>query len=454
MSDSKDFTIEIDEIPLAIALRQQTPRKRQTLKDIADRVSSFLSDWTPFCLVTSYFVFSTCMYTYCSEGLIAVFWFIYMCTNFYIAGATVIEAFMSITPCREARKIVTQAEERGWLFPTAHNILPILDLIIVAYLPNEKQIIMDRAIYALEQLDYPRDKIRINILYNTPVSIEPLETELHNLALKYPHARTIKVPNSTSKAENLNYFLALDTGSDVIAIYDCDHYPHPNGPRWAAERFMADTNVDIVQGRCIVFNSSDTFLTSMIAVEFDKIYAVSHPGRSTMWGFGLFCGSNGYWRTPLLRDMKMDGSMLTEDIDSALRAFSRGCKTVHDLNVTSYELAPTTFSAFWKQRLRWAQGWAQASMRHAKMIYNDVQNPLHEDTKRDFTARFGVLSLLLIRELSYYLVTQYTCLVLSFLIVKFPSSGEELWKLVYFQYPVSQWLFIIRWVQCPYVLSS
>ncbi|KAJ4987805.1 glycosyltransferase family 2 [Stagonosporopsis vannaccii] len=443
MSETKDFTVDIGEITPVTQIGQRSPSKRYTFGQVAENISSFLSEWTPFCLVASYFIFSTCLYMYCSEGLIAIFWFIYMCTNFYIAGATVIEAFMSITPCREARKVVTQAEEKGWLFPTAHNKLPILDLIIVAYLPNERDIIMDRAIYALEQLDYPQDKIRINILYNTPYSIEPLETELNQLPLRYPHARIIKVPNSTSKADNLNYFLMLDTGSDIIAIYDCDHYPHPNGPRWAAERFMADTEVDIVQGRCIVFNSKETFLTSMIAVEFDKIYAVSHPGRSTMWGFGLFCGSNGYWRTSLLRDMKMDGSMLTEDIDSALRAFSRGCKTVHDLNVTSYELAPTTFSAFWKQRLRWAQGWAQASMRHCKMIYNGVQDPLHDGTKRDFTARFGVLSLLLIREASYYLVTQYTCLVLSFVIVKFPSSGEELWKLVYFQYPVSQWLFVI-----------
>ncbi|KAJ4380216.1 hypothetical protein N0V86_004525 [Didymella sp. IMI 355093] len=446
MSQTKDFTVEIGEVAPVTPSAQQGSKKGPTAGDVVESVSSFLSEWTPFCLVASYFVFSTCMYMYCSEGLIAVFWFIYMCTNFYIAGATVLEAFMSINPCREARKVVTQAEEKGWLFPTAHNKLPILDLIIVAYLPNEKDIIFDRAIYALEQLDYPQDKIRINILYNTPVSIEPLESELHQLPLKYPHARIIKVPNSTSKADNLNYFLTLDTGSDVIAIYDCDHYPHPNGPRWAAERFMADAEVDIVQGRCIIFNSNDTFLTSMIAVEFDKIYAVSHPGRSTMWGFGLFCGSNGYWRTSLLRDMKMDGSMLTEDIDSALRAFSRGCKTVHDLNVTSYELAPTTIGAFWKQRLRWAQGWAQASMRHCKMIYNGVEDPLHDGVKRDFTARFGVLSLLLIREASYYLVTQYTCLVLSFVIVKFPKSGDELWKLLYFQYPVSQWLFIISLV--------
>ena len=86
------------------------------------------------------------------------------------------------------------------------------------------------------------------------------------------------------QSDNLNYFFTLETGSDLIAIYDCDHYPHPNSPRWAAERFVADPETDIVQGRCVVFNSRDTFLTSMIAVEFDKIYAVSHPGRATMWG--------------------------------------------------------------------------------------------------------------------------------------------------------------------------
>jgi cellulose synthase/poly-beta-1,6-N-acetylglucosamine synthase-like glycosyltransferase len=454
MSDTKDCVIEVGVASPPALNEKSIVESSRTASVAMGKASSFLSEWTPFGLVASYYVFSVCLYMYCSNGLIAIFWFIYMCTNFYIAGTTVLEAFFSITPCREARAIVTQAQEKSWLFPTAHSKLPILDLIIVAYLPNERDIIMDRAFYALEQLDYPSDKIRINIVYNTPRPIEPLETELHQLPMRFPHARVIKVPNSTSKADNLNYFFTLETGSDIIAIYDCDHYPHPNAPRWAAERFMAEQDVDIVQGRCIVFNSDDTFLTNMIAVEFDKIYAVSHPGRSTMWGFGLFCGSNGYWRTSLLRNLKMDDSMLTEDIDSALRAFSKGAKTVHDLNVTSYELAPTTFSAFWKQRLRWAQGWAQASMRHMKMVYNSVQDPLHEEhAKRSFTARFGVLSLLLIRESSYYLVTQYTCLVLSFLIVKFPSSGEELWKLVYFQYPISQWLFIVRFVQHPHALA-
>lgn len=107
---------------------------------------------------------------------------------------------------------------------------------------------------------------------------------------------------------------------------------------------MADDTVDIVQGRCIVYNTNESIYAKMISIEFDRIYAISQPGRSRMFGFGLFCGSNGYWKAPLLREHKMDGSMLTEDIDSALRAYGLGKKAVHDMNVTSVEMAPNNFA--------------------------------------------------------------------------------------------------------------
>jgi len=375
----------------------------------------------------------------CSPDLITVFWFIYLISNFYIAGSTVIEAVMSMTPSREARKAVEDVQKNGWIFPTPDEDLLILDLLIVAYLPNEKDIIMDRIQYATEKIVYPRDKIRINIVYNTPRPIEPLETELNALAAKIPHLRVIKVPNSTSKADNLNYFFTLNTGSDIIAIFDCDHYPQPYGPRWAAEHLIADPKCSIVQGRCVIFNTKANWLPAMIGVEFDKIYAVSHPGRAATWDFGLFTGSNGYWRSSLLRDLKMDESMLTEDIDSSLRALSRGSKIVHDLNVVSYELAPTTLKAFWNQRLRWAQGWAQASMKHTKLAFTTSEQEL-----RTKTQRFGLISLLLIREMSYYLVTQYCCLVLSLIITSFPTSGTLLLNFLFFRYPVAYWLFILR----------
>lgn len=368
---------------------------------------------------------------------------------------------MGMAPVRAARKAVEDAAAKDWVFPTPDNQLLIVDIVIVAYLPNEQGIIINRIKHACETLIYPIDRIRINIVYNTPAPIEPLETQMWEQAAKYPQLRIIKVENSTSKvygnpfsfntltdkiqADNLNYFFSLNTGSDITAVFDCDHYLHPHNPRWAVERFiqdgihMANPEVDIVQGRCVVFNSVASFLTGMIAAEFDKIYAVSHPGRAAIWGFGLFCGSNGYWRTSLIRELKMDGDMLTEDIDSALRACGRGMNAVHDLNVISYELAPTTWQSFWKQLLRWAQGWAQATIKHTVLAVNKAPAG-----KCVFTTRFGLLNLLVIREMSYYLVTQFTCLVCSFVCLNFPLAPAALWKTVFSQFPVSEWMLMFR----------
>lgn len=327
----------------------------------------------------------------CTEKLIEIFWYVYMLTNMYISFTTVVEAILSMSFTRDARARVTKMAALDFKpgsgpWPTPDEKLPIIDLIIVAYLPNERDLIMDRVNYLCTQIVYPVDHIRINCVYNTPVSIEPLETELIELQQEYSQLRVIKVPGSKSKADNLNYFFTLDTGADVIAIFDADHYPHPHNPRWAAERFMSDSEVNIVQGRCVIYNSRDSWLTRLIAIEFDKIYAVSHPGRALMMDFGLFCGmsspaldertaadrkttgSNGYWRAPLLREHKMHGEMLTEDIDSALRAVRKNVKAVHEINCVSYELAPSEFQGFWKQRLRWAQGWAQASIVHMSMV--------------------------------------------------------------------------------------
>lgn len=426
---------------------QQRPRGsgfKRVFRDIiwATTVASDgVQDWTPFLLVLSYFVFSVCIYTIATGSIIAIFWFIYLMTNTYIAGATVIEAMMSVGASHDANKALAKVAQKNWTFPTPDAELHKLDIIIVAYLPNEQGIIMDRIHYLLDKIVYPRDKLCITVLYNTPVAIEPLESQMRDLSMKRSELRVIKVPNSKSKADNINYYCTLNTGADVSAIFDCDHYPHPYGPRWAMERFAGNSTIDIVQGRCVVFNAEHNMLTAMIAIEFDKIYAVSHPGRSAMFNFGLFCGSNGFWRTSLLKELRMDETMLTEDIDSALRAFGHGAKAVHDLNVVSFELAPVTMAAFWKQRLRWSQGWIQASIRHINLVWAHSEV---EGKTRTLTQRFGLLSLLYVRESSYYLITQYLCLVFSIVVTNFPRTGGQLYRLLFFQYPIAWWLFILR----------
>lgn len=128
--------------------------------------SAWLFDWTPFVLVFTYYVASTAVYTSATEGTIKVFYFFYMAVNFYIAACTVIEAFLGISPLRESRKAAIEVDQNGSQFPTPDDELPVIDIVIVAYLPNEQDIVKDQVFYALDELVYPRNKLRINLGMN------------------------------------------------------------------------------------------------------------------------------------------------------------------------------------------------------------------------------------------------------------------------------------------------
>lgn len=129
----------------------------------------------------------------------------------------------------------------------------------------------------------------------------------------------------------------------------------------------------------------------MIAIEFETIYALAHPGRTVRDGFGVFGGSNGYWRTSLLQRIGMLGAMLTEDIDSSMRVLEEGGKIGTDPKLISRELATTTFLQVWNQRLRWAQGWLQVSLKHCRPMLTNKHFGVRE--------RFGSFMLLFFREL-------------------------------------------------------
>jgi cellulose synthase/poly-beta-1,6-N-acetylglucosamine synthase-like glycosyltransferase len=142
-------------------------------------------------------------------------------------------------------------------------------------------------------------------------------------------------------------------------------------------------------------------------VEFEAIYAVAHPGRARMHGFGIFGGSNGYWRTEVLRGVRMRPSMLTEDIDASVRALLEGRRIASDPLLLSHELAPATLRALWDQRMRWAQGWFQVSLRHT---WAALSSPLLSARQK-----LGVFHLLVWRELYPWLSIQVLPVLLFWL---------------------------------------
>jgi len=242
--------------------------------------------------------------------------------------------------------------------PAPGRPAPRASAIIAAYLPNESDTIVETVHSFLDQRY--SGGLQVVVAYNTPTPL-PVEDELAALSREHAGLTIVRVNDSTSKAQNVNAALRVAEG-EFVGIFDADHHPMP-GAFERAWQWIA-SGVDVVQGHCVIRNGDDSALAKLVAVEFEQIYSVAHPGRASLHGFGIFGGSNGYWSAAALRRTRLRGSFLTEDIEASMRVLERGGTIVNDPGLISYELAPETPRALWKQRMRWAQGWFQVSCRH------------------------------------------------------------------------------------------
>jgi cellulose synthase/poly-beta-1,6-N-acetylglucosamine synthase-like glycosyltransferase len=254
---------------------------------------------------------------------------------------------------------------RGARRPKPKCPLPRCSFLIAAYLPNEQDIILETLNHILLHTQRPADGLEVILAYNTPVDL-PIEETLRQFAQLNPELRLLKVEGSRSKAENINAALEIVTG-EISCVLDADHHP-------AADCFIRawhwiDQGYDVVQGRNVIRNDTQNLLTQNIAIEFETLYGISHAAKSFITDSSIFGGSNGYWRTSVLQQIRFNPMMLTEDIDASMRTLLNGYRILHDRSIVTTELAPVDFSAFWFQRKRWAQGWIEVSRKYQRRIW-------------------------------------------------------------------------------------
>lgn len=301
--------------------------------------------------------------------------------------------------------------------------LPALATVIAAYLPNEEATLMD-SLRAHLALDYPHDKHLVVLAYNSPVSL-PIEADLADLAAADGRFVSLKVAGSTSKVENLEAALALvGDRVEVVGIFDADHHPHPTAGRrvlqWLGDG-AGEERFDVVQGQCMIRNVDESAVTRTVAAEFATLYAVAHPGRTVVNDFGIFGGSNGWWRASVITRLGLDRTRLTEDIDVTARALAAGYRLGTDPRIISSELAPATWSALWRQRVRWSQGWLEVSLAHLPRLM--------ATSRLSAVQRRGVALLFGWRILHPWIATQMLPLVLAMSLV----PGRDIsWLLLFF----------------------
>ncbi|KAJ3122915.1 hypothetical protein HK100_011793 [Physocladia obscura] len=302
--------------------------------------------------------------------------------------------------------------------------------IIAAYLPNEKDLIVDTVNHFLNAVDWPCAHA-IVLAYNTPHDLT-VENQLQQIALSSAgRFQVLRVPDSKSKAENVNHALSLlankNSQTHIVSVFDADHRPYPDAITQvistlhqfevSAKKKSKHKSAVCVQGRCIIRNGGQTIITRIIEPEFDMIYNIFHVGFNALHGHGLFGGSNGHWRAPALSALLMDDTMLTEDIDLSVRALANDMHIIYDHRVRSSEEAPTTLAAYVKQRQRWAQGWFQITLHRSFWAIRSTKS---------IGMKFGMVMFLIFRELSFHFNTLLTIQVIIGL-VRNPSINNYIW---------------------------
>jgi cellulose synthase/poly-beta-1,6-N-acetylglucosamine synthase-like glycosyltransferase len=285
--------------------------------------------------------------------------------QYAVASAYALTATMTLLEARAALGSHDDPPTADIDDPLALAELPTVTAIVSAYLPNERELVADTIVHLATELRVAPGSLQIILAYNTPEDMPDVEAQLASLAQLHTAFTPLRVRTSRSKSENVNAAMGLIHG-EVTVLLDADHRPARDAAVRALRWF--DAGYDIVQGRCVIRDHDANWLSRIIAVEFEQIYAVSHAGRSLAFDTAMFCGTNGWWRTSVLRQIGMDDQMLTEDIDSSVRALLAGHRTIHDRSIISTELAPPTPKAWWGQRMRWAQGWFQVTLKHQAAI--------------------------------------------------------------------------------------
>lgn len=226
---------------------------------------------------------------------------------------------------------------------------------------NERYV-AERVILAAAALDYPRDRLEIQVLDDstddTPDRVARVVSQLRAHGVDIKHLR--RESRAGFKAGALANGLSKANG-DLIAIFDADFTPQPDFLKRVVGEFV-DPSVGMVQARWSHINEKHSLLTRAQALQLDAHFTVEHGVRAATGLFFNFNGTAGVWRLRAIEDAGgWRADTLTEDLDLSYRAQLCGWRFIYRDDVTAPAELPVEMAAYRQQQQRWAQGGAEAA---------------------------------------------------------------------------------------------
>ena len=231
---------------------------------------------------------------------------------------------------------------------------PSVDVFIPTY--NEPLEVVKQTVFSAMQMDWPEDRLHVYVLDDG--RREEFRDFCEELGVGY----LTRDNNAHAKAGNINAALAV-TGSDYVAIFDCDHIPTRSFLQICMGWFIRDPKLAMLQTPHHFFSPDpfeknlDTF--HVMPNEGELFYGIVQDGND-LWNAAFFCGSCAIIkRAPLLEVGGVAVETVTEDAHTALKLSRHGYNTAYLELPQAAGLATESLSAHVGQRIRWARGMAQ-----------------------------------------------------------------------------------------------
>ncbi|MBN1427551.1 MAG: glycosyltransferase [Anaerolineae bacterium] len=225
---------------------------------------------------------------------------------------------------------------------------------------NERDVV-ERLIEAAGRLDYPRDRLTIQVLDDSTddtSSVVALAVErVRASGISVDYIR--RVARTGFKAGALAYGLE-QANADLVAVFDADFVPEPDFLRRTIPHFLEDDRLGLVQARWGHLNRDYSIFTRAQALALDLHFVVEQTARHRGGLLMNFAGTAGVWRRSCIEDSGgWHTDTLSEDIDLSYRAQIAGWRCLYLPDVVApAELTPVMM-AFKRQQARWATGTIQ-----------------------------------------------------------------------------------------------
>lgn len=234
--------------------------------------------------------------------------------------------------------------------------------VTVVQLPvyNERYVV-ERLIDAAAALDYPPDKLIIQVLDDSTDET----TQIATARAEYHRARGLdvrvihRVDRQGYKAGALAEGLA-QVDAEFAAVFDADFRPLPDFLRKTVAALLARPDAGMVQTRWSHLNQEYSYLTRAQSIALDGHFVVEQTARNRSGLLINFNGSGGVWRRACIDSAGgWQADTMTEDMDLSYRAQLAGWRTLYLPDVESPAELPAQMEAFKRQQARWAQGSVQ-----------------------------------------------------------------------------------------------